>query len=387
MINRPQRRARGAGSVRRTKSGSWEIRYEVPVQNGNDRRQAYETIRGSRRDAERILRERLGAVDSGSHIERTTETVSDFLDRWLQTYVATNTAPSTQRGYEAVIRRYIKPAFGVTPLQGLQPNQIQAMYATLLAQGLSATTALHTHRVLKGALQHAIKWGVLNHNPANATDPPRPTRQEMRMWDVRTIHQFFDASAGNPYKNIYHLAILTGMRRSELLGLQWKDIDWNNATLHVQRSLQRINGRGLVVSQPKTKKSRRAIDLGSSSVDLLKNVKTKQLERRLSTGPVWNDQDFVFTQMDGKPLHPDKVSNEFRRIVKKNNLPHLTLHGLRHAHATLMLSAGANPKIVSERLGHSNVSITLDLYSHLLPGLQKAAAQAVEDILAAGASN
>jgi len=161
----------------------------------------------------------------------------------------------------------------------------------------------------------------------------------------------------------------------------------DNANLHVQRSLQRINGRGLVVSQTKTQKSRRAISLGSSTVELLMSVKMKQLERRLSAGPVWNDQDFVFTQADGKPLHPDKVSNEFHRIVMENDLPHLTLHGFRHAHATLMLSAGVHPKVVSERLGHSNVSITLDVYSHLLPGLQEAAAQAVDDALPVGGSN
>ena len=175
------------------------------------------------------------------------------------------------------------------------------------------------------------------------------------------------------------------MRRSELLGLQWKDIDMDNANLHVQRSLQRINGRGLVVSQTKTQKSRRAIALGTSTVDVLRGVRKKQLERRLSAGPVWNDQDFVFTQANGRPLHPDKVSNEFHRIVEGSKLPHLTLHGLRHAHATLMLAKGVHPKVVSERLGHSNVSITLDVYSHLLPGLQEAAAQAVDDTLSAGA--
>ena len=158
----------------------------------------------------------------------------------------------------------------------------------------------------------------------------------------------------------------------------------DNVSLHVHRALQRMNGRCLVVSQPKTQKSRRAIALGTSTVDVVRGVRKKQLERRLSAGPVWNDQDFVFTQADGKPLHPDKVSNEFHRIVKENKLPHLTLHGLRHAHATLMLSAGVHPKVVSERLGHSNVSITLDVYSHLLPGLQEAAAQAVDDTLSAG---
>jgi integrase len=206
----------------------------------------------------------------------------------------------------------------------------------------------------------------------------------MKMWDVETINRFLEAAAGHKYRDIYHLAVLTGMRRSELLGLQWKDIDMEHAALRVQRTLQRMNRKGLVVSQPKTQKSRRAIALDTSAMDLIREIRTGQLEMRLAAGPVWNDQDFVFTQAEGKPLHPDKVSNEFRQIVATAGLPHLTLHGLRHAHATLMLSAGVNPKIVSERLGHSNISITLDTYSHLLPGMQEAAAQAVGDRLAAG---
>lgn len=177
------------------------------------------------------------------------------------------------------------------------------------------------------------------------------------------------------------------MRRSELLGLQWKDVELGDGRLRVQRTLQRMNGKGLVVSEPKTQKSRRAIPLGRSAAELIRKIRTRQLEIRLATGPLWNDQDFVFTQPDGKPLHPDKVSNEFRQIVVTAGLPHLTFHGLRHAHATLMLSAGTHPKVVSERLGHSNISITLDTYSHLLPGLQEAAAQAVEDRLAAVGSD
>jgi len=386
MANIPQRRAKGSGSVRErpTGSGRWQIRFKgSPGPDGFPTVQT-ETFKGSRRQADRRLRELVTMVESGNYAEKSQETVSEFLDRWLTTYVASNTAPSTQRGYEAVARRYINPTFGATPIQSLQPHQIQAMYAALLARGLSATTVLHTHRVLREALQHAIKWSLLTRNPADATDPPRPERHEMKMWDVATIRQFLDASSDNSYGAVYHLAVLTGMRRSELLGLQWKDIDMDNANLHVQRSLQRINGRGLVVSQTKTQKSRRAIALGTSTVDVLRGVRKKQLERRLSAGPVWNDQDFVFTQANGRPLHPDKVSNEFHRIVEGSKLPHLTLHGLRHAHATLMLAKGVHPKVVSERLGHSNVSITLDVYSHLLPGLQEAAAQAVDDTLSAG---
>ena len=189
MANRPQRRAKGSGSVRErpTGSGRWQIRFKgSPGPDGIPTVQT-ETFKGSRRQADRRLRELVTMVESGNYAEKSQETVAEFLDRWLTTYVASNTAPSTQRGYEAVARRYINPTFGATPIQSLQPHQIQAMYAALLARGLSATTVLHTHRVLREALQHAIKWSLLTRNPADATDPPRPERHEMKMWDVATI--------------------------------------------------------------------------------------------------------------------------------------------------------------------------------------------------------
>ena len=384
MSNNPLRRAKGSGSVRQRGKASWEIRYDSPPDANGNIKKIHESVRGSRRDAEKALRDRLTFVESGSYVPKSQETVSEFMDRWFITYVVTNTTASTQRGYQGAIKRYITPTLGRIALQSLQPGHIQEMYAELLARGLSPRTVLHTHRILRGALNHAMKWGVLTRNPADAATAPRPKDEELEMWDVATIHRFLEAARVTPYHDIYHLAILTGMRRGELLGLHWDHISIEERWLSVATTLQRINGKGLVIGTPKTKKSRRTIALSQEAVLLLKSVQIRQIEQRLAAGPMWRDHGYVFCQTDGKPLHPDKVSNVFRHIVQRAGLPHLSLKGLRHAHATLLLAAGVHPKVVSERLGHSNISITMDIYSHVMPGMQQAAAQAIDERLAVG---
>ena len=172
------------------------------------------------------------------------------------------------------------------------------------------------------------------------------------------------------------------MRRSELCGLRWEDIDLNDARISVVNTLHRITGQGLVEGPPKTHRSRRPISLSQVTLALLTDVKTRQMAQRLSVGPLWQDTGYVFTRTDGRPLIPGLVSDEFAKQVRKHGLRHMTLHGLRHAHATLLLAADVHPKVVSERLGHSNIAITMDIYSHVIPGLQEAAAEALDRKLA-----
>jgi integrase len=248
------------------------------------------------------------------------------------------------------------------------------MYAALLEKrGLSNRTVLHVHRVLSEALKHAVRWGVLARNPADATTPPRAEQEQLEMWDEPTINLFLEAVMGHRFQDFYLLALLTGMRRSELCGLKWENVDLAAGRLSVVRTLQRIAGKGLVEGQPKTQKSRRSIALSPETVNLLHAIRGKQLAQQLEAGPIWQNTGYVLTQVDGRPMNPIKVTQEFTTIVRKAGLPHLPLHGLRHAHATLMLTNGENPKVVSERLGHSNIAITMDIYSHVLPGLQEQA--------------
>ena len=370
------------GSIRQRSKGTWQLRYDAPPDGTGKRRFVSETVRGNKKDAERVLRERLASIENGGYVAKDKETVAQYMQRWLQTYAATNTTIRTQEGYKGNVDRYIVPSIGGIVLQNLTGRHIQTMYGQMLDRGLSARTALHVHRVLREALGHGVKWGILTRNVADATTPPRPDNRQADMWDAETIDQFLVAAEGGRFRSVYHLAVLTGMRRSELAGLKWDHVDLVNGRLSVIATLQRIIGQGLVAGQPKTPRSRRSIALASDAIELLHSLRGRQIEQRLDFGELWMNSGYVFTQEGGKPINPPSVSKDFASIVRKAELPHLTFHGLRHAHATLALTAGINPKIVSERLGHSNIAVTMDTYSHVLPGMQEAAAQAVEDLLA-----
>jgi integrase len=204
------------GSIRQRSKGSWQLRHEGPPDGTGKRKYLSETIKGNKKEAERVLRERLAAIENGGYVAKHKETVSDFMQRWLDTYAATNTTLRTQEGYQGNIQRYITPAIGNVELQKLTPSYIQGMYAALLEKGLSNRTVLHVHRVLSEALKHAARWGVLARNPADATTPPRAEQEELEMWDVPTVNLFLEAVTGHRFQDFYHLALLTGMRRSEL---------------------------------------------------------------------------------------------------------------------------------------------------------------------------
>ena len=306
------------------------------------------------------------------------------MQRWMETYVATNTTLRTQHGYRGYINRYIASTIGNVALQSLTARHIQRMYAGMLERDLSATMVVQLHRILREALSHAIKWGLLNRNVTDAVTTPRLQRQEMEMWDADTINEFLEQASTSKFRDVHHLAVLTGLRRSEICGLKWENVDLIAGRLAVVATLQRITGKGLVEGQPKTARSRRSIALSPVAVSVLHGVRGQQMEQQLEARDVWQNLGYVFTQADGTPIAPDMISKDFCAIVRKTGLPHLTFHGLRHAHATLMLTSGVHLKVVSERLGHSSIAVTADTYSHVLPGLQEAAALAVDERLSGG---
>ena len=373
-------KSRRQGAVVQRSKGSFLIRYSVVGSDGK-RKQVNEIKKGTKKEAETALRERLSTVDNGSHIDKSKETVSEFMARWLDTYAATNVTLRTAQGYQGQINRYIKPAIGSIALQSLTTSLVQKIYSDMLNRSLSHTTVLHTHRILKEALGHAVKWGILARNVADAASPPRRERTQMPMWDVTTIHQYLDLSHDTRFGHIYEFAVHTGLRRSEICGLKWDTVDLEAGILSVVATLQQIRGPGLVTGVPKTKRSRRTVTLAPETVDLLRAVQGTQVLQKGEYGPLWQNTGYVFTQPDGSPIMPDRLTQDFAFLVKENGLPHLTFHGLRHAFATLGLLAGINPKVVSEALGHSSVSITLDLYSHVLPNMQGELSVAVANLL------
>ena len=371
------------GNIKQRSKGSWRLRYDGPLLPGGGRKQITETVRGTRTQAEAVLRERLTGLEHGNFVPKTSETFGAFMGRWLNEYAFTNCSPRTVQGYRGNFVRYIQPAIGGIPLQALMPGHVQGLYGDMQKRGLSAGTVLAVHRIIHESLGHALKWGLVSRNVSEATTPPRLKNGPVRAWDSRAVDRFLQAADGSEHRDYFHAALLLGLRRSELVGLKWDVVDLDAAQLRVVRTLQRLTKQGLVEGLPKTTSSRRTVALGSA-VGLLRRVRLRQMEARLRAGPLWVDTGYVFTGPLGLPLEPDNLTHAFQDIVRAAGLPPLTLHGARHTMATLMLAAGVNPKVVSERLGHAGVAITLAIYQAVLPGMQEAAAIKLDEILAAG---
>jgi len=311
--------------------------------------------------------------------------LAGYIDKWLG-HMRGRVRPGTFGAYECMLRLYAIPVLGAIPLAELHPLQIQQLYGDLLdsgshrfGRGLSAGYVLNLHRVLVQSLGAAFRWGLIPTNPAAAAQPPRPRRPELGQIDPALANQILEAARGSRLLELpIAIALATGMRRGEILGLRWGDLDEDLTVAHVRRSLQSIGG--LSFEEPKTPRSRRAVVLPQFLHPYLVRQREDQTGRRESFGGAWKATDQVVDRPDGSPVNPATFSAEWSKFIRRKGLPRVRFHDLRHAHATLMLLQGVHPKIVSERLGHSNIGITLDIYSHVLPTMQSEAAQAFDDL-------
>jgi integrase len=369
------------GTIKQRSKGSWTLWWDEPRAEDGKRRQRSKTIKGTKKDAETRLREILASLDSCSYVVPSKQTVGDFLIRWLKDYAAHNVRPRTLDGYRDIIEQHLIPSLGPIPLISLTPAHIQKYYSRALESGrldgkggLSARTVKHHHRLLVEALGHALKWGLVVRNVALAVTPPKPVNSEMHTLDNTGVHKLLEASRRTPYYPLIHLALYSGLRRSELLGLRWKNVDLGMATVSIVQVMHKLRDGSIVYSEPKTAKSRRMVVLTPTSALALKEHRQKQADLANRLGKPLSGDDLVFCNVDGTPLSPSTVSHAFLDIARKAGIKGIRLHDLRHSHASLMLKQNIHPKIVQERLGHSTIAITLDLYSHVTPGLQEAAA-------------
>ena len=358
--------------------------YTIVVDLGTDpetgkRRQQWVTVRGTRKDAERRLAELLHRLDTGAFVKPSKTTVSDYLRRWLEEYVRPNLSPRGFERYESIARVHLIPDLGAIALTQLRPEHLQKHYASKLGEGLSPRSVRYQHVVLHKALQTAMKWGLVARNVADGVDVPRARQREMQTWDEYEVAGFLEAAGGGPYYALFHTALFTGMRRSELLALQWRDVDFHQ--IQVSRSLHHLRDGSYVFAQPKSTRSRRTIALSPSSVLVLKDHKDRQEGIRAMLSMPLKGEDLVFSTPEGKPLRPNTVSRAWTSLASRAGLRAIRLHDARHTHASLMLKQGVHPKIVQERLGHASVQITLDTYSHVAPGLQEAAAESFDKLV------
>jgi integrase len=341
-------------------------------------------MRGTKKDAEALLVQLLHQRDTGIDQLPGKQTVGQFLERWLTLYARARVAPKTYERYEEVVRLQLFPAIGGIPLSKLRPLHIQQAYNRVLEKGLSPQTALHCHHVLHHALKHALRWQLIPRNPADSVEPPRPRKREVEVPGADAVKRLLTAAESTPYGALVHLAIMTGLRLGELLGLKWEDVELETGVLHVRRTAQWLPRQGTIFREPKTHRSRRPVALDRATVTVVREHRRRQLEEKLGLGPAYRDHGLVFATSVGTPIAPSNLRRAWHRILAEAGVDRVRFHDLRHAHATLLLVQGIHPKVVSERLGHWQVNITLDTYSHVLPHLQTQAAEALARLLASG---
>jgi len=303
--------------------------------------------------------------------------------------VELNCAPKTIESYRSLIELHIIPEIGMVRLADLQPRYLQALYARKKEGGLSSRTVRYLYSLLVECLGHAVKTGLLAHNAALVTEPPRVGHKVMPTMKPEDLERFFEVARKTPlYHHLFYTLLHTGLRRGEALALKWKDVDMGLASLGVAaylsitQSLNKVNGR-LVLREPKTMAGKRRVALSPSLVLLLRQHRAGQSVACALLGKKLSDGDYVFSHPDGAPLDPSTVSHAFSRILCQAGLPSMPLHSLRHTHATFLLQAGIHPRVAMERLGHSSIRVTLDTYSHVIGGLQEVAAQRFDDFVSA----
>jgi integrase len=370
------KRGNGEGSITRRKDGLYMARYTVQTATGPKRK----TIYGKEReDVAEKLADALSNRNKGLVFDAGSQTVGEYLERWLETSAKGSVQESTYASYCKQVRCYVVPAIGRVKLKGLSSMQIQGMYRAMLDRGLSPRTVHYTHAVLHRGLRQAVRWGLIPRNVSEDVDRPRLRREEIRPLSRGQARHLLKTAgeSGDRFEALYVLALHTGMRPGELLGLKWEDVDLDEGDLRLNRALA---GRNLTT--PKTKRSRRRIDLSTASIAALKAHRKRQLEERMRKVGLWRDHDLIFASAVGTPLSHRNVVRSFKALLKRAGLPVSTrLYDLRHTCATLLLGSNVHPKYVQELLGHASIALTLDTYSHVLKGMDGGIGGAMDEAL------
>jgi integrase len=372
------RRAPHEGTIRHREDRRWEAILDLGFVGGKRSRKSFygKTQREARQKlvvAQRDLQRGIAPTDDRL-------TTGKFLDGWLEDVVRATVRPRTYVSYEQTVRLHLRPTLGRTVLSKLRPQQVQALLNAKLASGLSPRSVGIIHAVLRTALNQAVQWDTVPRNVATLVQPPRAPRAEIHPLSPEQARSFLDAVRGDRLEALYSVGLALGLRQGEILGLRWSDVDLEAGTIRVAQALQRVNGR-LEFVEPKSQTSRRTIPLPATVARALRAHRPRQLEDRLAAGARWHDSDLVFTTALGTPLDSRNVTRRFQAALERAGLPRLRFHDLRHTAASLMLAQGVPARVVMETLGHSQISLTLNTYSHVVPALQREAADRMEAVL------
>ena len=382
VMGKQGKRGNGEGSIyQRKEDGKWVGSIMLP----NRKRKVF--YGRTRREVQEKLKLALYEQQQGTLITASQQTVAHFLTDWLENTHKRRVRPRTYERYKQALDLHIIPALGHIQLQKLSAQHIRAFYASQEDKGLAPATIIYHHSVLHNALDTAMKWGLVPRNVCDLVSPPRKKRFEFQALTAEQGQRLLATLHGHKWEALFILALATGMRRGEILGLKWQDVDFTSGTLQVRRILSRVPtslpGREhvYVEAEPKTKQSRRNVTIAPFALDVLKQHRIRQLEAKLKAGADWQDHDYVFCTLMGSHLNPNHVVEELKKLLRQAKLPDIRFHDLRHSAATLLLAAKIHPKVVQEILGHTQISTTMDIYSHVLPGMQEDAMGKLHDAL------
>lgn len=387
---RAKRRGNHEGSIVRRGDGRWMAMMTIGRDPATGKLQRVALYGKTRQAVADKLSQALSDRSRGTFVAPHKLTVGEWLDTWLRDYKEPKLRPISYDSYAMLIRLHIKPALGHVPLKDLRPDQVQRLYNAKRDAGLSPRTIRYIHTVLHGALKQAMKTQLVGRNVTEATELPSGKTRTMRPLTLEQVQQFLAAVRDDRLFAAVFLALGTGLRRGELLGLRWQDLDLDAGVLHVRQTLVRVGnhegGTGdrktrLIFQAPKTEQSRRVIPIPGQIIETLRRHKARQAEERLLLGEAYEDQGLVFCQANGRPIDPRNFTRSFERLLKQAGVPRIRFHDGRHTFATLMLELGEAPKTVQTMLGHTKISTTLDIYSHVSLDLERKAAARLNAVL------
>ena len=380
------------GSIRKDASSAWFFVVDVAASDGR-RRQLRRRGFSTKKSAQDALTKVRSEMLKGTFVSSVRMTLAAYLRGWLDGLPASGRRASTVAGYRHLMNHNVIPAIGGVDVQALNALHLDGLYSALLSRGLAMSSVRKVHVVLGKALSDAERKGFVNRNVARLATPPASSASkapEMKFWTPQQLNTFLRSITDHRHYPLIRLAAMSGLRRGELVALRWTDVDLPGGTVAVRQATTVVDGKP-VIGDVKTKRSRRVVDIDSTTMAVLRAWSKQQKEFRMLLGSEWKATGFVFTMPTGEAWHPDSISQAFERLVSPASKaraeevltmrPRIRFHDLRHTHASHLLAAGVNVKVVSERLGHASVAFTLDTYAHVMPGQQAEAAAAVSALL------